>query len=403
MRTRQQVLGELKSVAATAEQENRGFTPDERARVESLMAEMKSIKAAAADEAKGEQELRDQIKQLGDDIGVPGGSSSRHPSSLPGKVKASGGSGGWAKSWMTATQHAGKSLLTPGTVPVSVPLNPDPVRDAEPVLSLRQVIPSVGNSTGHYSYLRQTERTNNAATVAAGTQKPRSTYKLDRVDGRVRTVAHVSEPMHRNDLADAPNLVQFLEVEMRLGFELALENEIFNGDGTPAAGTDPMTGMLSTSGIQVQAFDTDRLTSLRRAIGKLENIGYTAGAIAMRPATWEEIELTTAGTNEAYALDRAGDRLPVDRAARRVWGVPVVLSLSAPATGAAVWDTSALRLHLREEGQLTMSDGLYDPDLHGAAEGGNYFEANLVAFRFEGRADLEVSKPKGVVEVALAV
>lgn len=48
-----------------------------------------------------------------------------------------------------------------------------------------------------FTYLRQTVRTNNAAHVPIGDEKPTSVYTLDRVTGQAVTVAHLSEPIPR--------------------------------------------------------------------------------------------------------------------------------------------------------------------------------------------------------------
>ncbi|HKS48207.1 MAG TPA: phage major capsid protein [Amycolatopsis sp.] len=102
---------------------------------------------------------------------------------------------------------------------------------------------------GVWAYLRQTLRDNQAAVVPPGARKPTSRYTLERKEGRSVTIAHLTEPISRQDLADAPLLESFVDFELRLGLEDALENEIINGDGTG----DRFTGLNAVSGTQLQA------------------------------------------------------------------------------------------------------------------------------------------------------
>ena len=52
-----------------------------------------------------------------------------------------------------------------------------------------------------------------------------------------------------------------------------------------------MTDVNATSGIQVQAYATSVLTTLRKGLTKLETAGYAAGAIVLHPTDWEGVEL----------------------------------------------------------------------------------------------------------------
>jgi HK97 family phage major capsid protein len=325
-------------------------------------------------------------------VGVP--SPAGHP-----KIKAVGGSewGGVLVRHHTDPMGNTKALLPSGAVPVTVPLAAEPVRMGEPVLSLRQVIPTVADPVGRWSYLRQTQRQNNASVVAPGARKPTSPFSLERVDGRAVTLATLSEPLHRADLADAEMLRTFIDTELRLAVETTLEDEIVNGSGEG----EHFEGLATTSGTQAQAWTTDALSTTRAALTKLENMSLAGSAYVLSPADWETIELSQ--NTGGYALAQGGAGVPVDRAARRLWSVPVVVSTTVPAGTGFLIDAGSVELRIREEAVIDWSENLYNPDQFGPGDGGSLFEANMIVFRCEMRAGWAVKRPPGIVEIDLTV
>jgi len=383
-------LKKAQDIAAHVEAEGRDFTPEELAEARGYMEQAKSLKAER-EKAKASETMRNALAELGAIDGPAGAKQDMHP-----RVKASGGTD-WADTMLKQLGGAQgyKGILSGGTIAVNVPLNPDPVRMDVPVLSLRQLMPNVQNTSGRFAYLRQTTRTNNAAVVAQGAKKPTSIYTLSRVDDRVRTIAHLSEPIAKQDLDDVGMLRQFIDQEMRLGLDLALEDELLNGDGTG----EHMTGIANVSGSQAQAFATDVLTTTRKAVTKLERYGYLAGAaFVMTPEDWETIELLADNEARFYY---GGPQNTVDPAARRLWGAPVVVTDAATTGTAYLADFRQMRLQVRQDGMLDWSENVYDPDALGAGSGASDFERNMLRFRFEGRFGLEILRPSSIVEIDL--
>jgi HK97 family phage major capsid protein len=398
-KTAQQLAEELKTVllkaqtiTAKVDDEGRDFTPDEMTEVKGLMDEARTLKGQV-EAAKASETMRTTLADLGDSIAAGGraAKSDVHP-----RVKASGGTT-WGETVVKAVAGPDgyKGILASGTVAVNVPLDPEPVRMDVPVLTLRQLMPNVQNSTGRFAYLRQNTRTNNAAVVAQGAKKPTSAYQLQRVDDRVRTIAHLSEPIAKQDLDDVGMLRQFIDQEMRLGLDLALEEEILNGDGTG----EHMTGIANVSGSQSQAFVTNVLTTTRKAVTKLERYGYMAGAaFVMTPEDWEAIELLADNEARFYY---GGPQTTVDRSARRLWGAPVVVTDAATTGTAYLADWRQMRLQVRQDGVLDWSENVYDPNALGVGSGASDFERNMLRFRFEGRFGLEILRPSSIVEIDL--
>lgn len=362
--------------------------PDEQGEIRSLHAKLRK--------------LEDEKEEPDHRVPVPGGSARAGVGAVtvPGKVRTTGGSS-WADAWTRSRSKAGKALYAPGEEVVEIPLRTDPIREGVPVLGLRQVIGAETNNVGSFAYLRQTLRDNSARTVARGKRKPVSSYALERVDDRTRTIAHLSEPIDRADFEDAPYLTTFLNAEMRLGLEIALEDEIVNGDGSTAGGEDRMVGLRETSGAGHQTFVTNRFTTTRKAITQLEDLSLTPAAFVIGSEYWEAFELETVGTQEAYALDRDGSSLPVERAARRLWGVPVVVVSGDLEDQAVLLDSSSVRLHIRTEAVLASSENMVIEDPDDPGEYISTFSTNQIQFRAEMRAGLEVSRPAGVVVIEL--
>lgn len=281
--------------------------------------------------------------------------------------------------------YSAKSLIAVGsTATNAVVLDDSPVTLGKPATSLFDIIPArFVEGTDQFSYLRQTVRDNNAAPVATGAVKPTSIYTLEKVTDTLKVVAHISEPVPVYWLKDVSSLDKFLRDEMGYGLQVALEDQTVNGNGV-----DPnLDGVLATSGIQVQAFVTSALVSLRKALTAAETMGYAPNGIAMHPTDWEALELLTTTTGE-FLLGAPGE-VPIDRVARRVWGLPVALTLSLAAGTALV--VSEDSVGIVADPTVSFEYGVVNDD----------FQRNQVRGRAELRAEVEVTRPAGIVKVAL--
>lgn len=390
-----------RDVAEKARGEGRDLTLEEQSDVRSALVDVdkfdQAVKQAAESDATFQRAFAVPAGQPVGNVGPLAKAAHLNP-----RVKASGGSLWGQQVVQRLADNFGqfKALVQAGSVPVSVPLDPDPVRMDIPVLSLRQLITTVQNNTGQFAYMRQTVRDNNAAVVAAGGRKPTSVYTLERIDDRVRVIAHLSEPIPRQNLDDASMLRNFIDQEMRLGLDLALEDEIMNGDGTG----EHFLGLANVPGTQEQEFTTDILVTARKAVTRLERYGYAAtSAFLMSPEDWEAFELTQDNEARFYF---GGPVAAVNAASRRLWGLPVVVSEAAEPGGAFLADFSQVRLQLRQEGMLDWSENMYDANAFPDAEtpearGASDFERNMIRFRFEGRFGLEILRPSSIVHVDL--
>ena len=125
--------------------------------------------------------------------------------------------------------------------------------------------------------------------------------------------AHLSEGIPRFWLLDNTALETFVDNELRFGLQVAVEAKV-------------LADINGTSGIQTQPYATSVLATLRKGLTKLETAGYAAGSIVLHPTDWEGVELALSSTNAIEHLS-----LPYDPASRRLFGVPIVATVSEAA------------------------------------------------------------------------
>lgn len=316
--------------------------------------------------------------------------------------KRAGAKNLWGKQFLDELKAypsmAGSKSLIPVAGSVTVGSLSDTIGTlADVAETILQMIDYEKTDQDKISYLRETVRTHAAASVENSNLKPTSTYNLERVNADIITIAHLSDPIPRQWLADAPMLADYLGLTMREGLILELEEQVFQGTGLD----DQIEGIENVVGLSGQSFDTDVLTTTRKAITVLENKPIKPDGWAIHPNDWETFELLT-NTEGYYTMGSPG-QVPVDRANRRLWGLPVAVSLGVPEGTAylANW-MNALKLWEREEVRVDWSEvftrsvtvGGDDFDKTG-------FETNEIKFRCEGRFQLQVGRPAGIVEVAL--
>lgn len=384
-------LAKAHEVTQKASAEGRGLTPVELELVAGHMT-----KASQATDALGEVLGDEQLlKQLSDVVGPPAG----HP-------RGKGRHGVWAKAMTSHLEHVGaKALTTSGQITMPS-LSGGIVATTDRPRSLLNIIPIVPLTTGDtFSFIRETTRTHAASTVAVGKKKPESTYVLEKIEDTVSTIAHLTT-VDRSLVMDVELLQEYLEEALRDGVELELEDQVLNGAGDTSGVLDDLTGILNTSGIQAQAWDSDRFVTARKAVTKLENrnLNPAGFAWAMSPNEWESYELAQDTDHFVMSGPGAGGMqpLPIDRAARRLWGYPVVVT-TAMADGASVLGDFAGSVEIREREGVVVewAQTGYMADLFGPGEHGDLYQANKVRFRAEGRWGLAVKRPAGFVEVDL--
>lgn len=279
-----------------------------------------------------------------------------------------------------------KALLPAGETVLPIPVLPSsPVEQGKVATDLLSILPVTTISAGAQArYVRQTTRTNAAAAVAPGGLKPTSVYGLTPVDVSLKVYAHLSEPVDRFMIEDANVLGSFIGSELLYGLGRAVEADVING----ATGGVNIVGLLKTSGIVVQAFDTDILKTTRAALTTAQTTGYDGSLVfCLSAADWATAELSRAQTGGTFDFPGA----PVDSAARRLWGQPVVTVVGLPAKTGILLDRSAVTLYVDRQGARVDWGSPSDT-----------WSKNQTVARAELRADLGVLQPAGIVQIATA-
>jgi len=219
------------------------------------------------------------------------------------------------------------------------------------------------------------------ATGEISGEKPEGTTEFEKVTAAVKTLA-VWIPATKRALSDAAQIRGIIDQELRDDLNEELEDQIVNGDGVG----ENYTGILNTAGILTQAWDTDILTTTRRAKTTLRVTGRSIPtAWLFNPADWENIELLQDAENRYYYGG------PINNGPQRLWGVPIVeCEAIAEGTGllgnfrkAVMWD--------RERASIQVSDSHED-----------FFIRNMVAILAEMRAAFGLIRPSAFIEIDMA-
>lgn len=404
------VLQKAQSIATQAEEAGRDFTADERQQINGYMTEAKAlrekIKAAEGDEA-----LRKAIADLGDGIDLSASERGNGATGAAGRGKSLGAQFLAApeyQAWLKQVAPDGripdsmkglrsptigfKDLLTGASdtsagalvysdqTSIIVPYGRRP-------LTLFDIITPGTTDSDLVEYIRVTAETNNAANVAEATAtgdgsgvKPESSMTLARVQEPVKTTAHWI-PATKRALSDAGQLRTLIDNFLRYGLMEEWEDQAISGDGVG----ENFTGLDTVSGTQDQAWDTDLLTTTRKAKTKVRTVGRAMPtAYLLNPADWERIDLLQDGENRYHFGGPIREGLPT------LWGLPVVECEAVPSGWGWVGDFRQMVYWSREQASIQVSDSHQD-----------FFVRNMVAVLAEQRGALGILKPAAFVEMDL--
>ncbi|KOU20962.1 phage head [Streptomyces sp. WM6372] len=422
-------LTEARAIAAKAEAEDRDFHDDERTALNEHMAKATEAKDNLA-KAKGDAGIRAALADLGDGIALNEKKSGerRTPSGLivPDEKTSLGehfvksaeyaalmgttanGQFG-AKQRVQSLPVGYKSLVTGLSDTSAGAFVTNDMRGLQVALDsfqrplrLRDVVTNGTTTSDTVEYVRMTSTTNNAAPVAEATSsaaptapggagalvnnagggyKPESALAAAKVTTPVRTIAHWI-PVTKRALSDAAQIRTLIDAFLRYGLEEELEDQMISGDGTG----ENFEGLGNVSGVQAQAWDTNALTTARKAKTKVRTVGRSiANAYLLNPADLETIDLLQDNEGRFYFGGPSGVG-----SASVLWGLPVIETEAVPAGTGYVGDFRKAVLWDREQASIQMTDSHAD-----------FFVRNLVAILAEMRAAFGVLQPNAFVEIDL--
>jgi HK97 family phage major capsid protein len=257
---------------------------------------------------------------------------------------------------------------------------------------VRSLIPVKQIDTEKFDYLRQTVATFNAAETAAAALKPTSVLSFERVEDRVRTIAHLSEPVDRSALLDLDGMRDFVDTQLRLGVLLREDSQIVNGSGTG----ENLRGILNTAGILTQARGADaHIDAIFKAITKVraQVNPFEPNGLAIHPNDLQDV-LLTKDANGNYQASDSGALQADDDGTVRVWGLEAISTIAVPEGTAVLGDFQQALIYDREQARVDWADagGL-------GAAGAEIFSRNQLVARGEERIGFAVLRPAAFCSV----
>ena len=241
-----------------------------------------------------------------------------------------------------------------------------------------------GNSI---EFAKQVTRTNNAAAVAEGAQKPESVYEWDVDDAPVRTVAHWI-PVSRQAMDDVPQLESLIDGELRWGLDDVEDAELLLGDGTG----QHLNGLYTQASAYSQPAGVTitgetKIDRLRLAILQVELADFAPDGIVIHPTQWANIELTKDAAGGYIFANPQGIAGPV------LWGRPVVPSKR-------IGTSNFLTGNFKLAGQIF---DRMDTEVRISDQDRDNFIKNMLTVRAEKRLALVVRRPAALVKGSLTI
>lgn len=414
-------LQQARDIAEKAEKDDRDFTDEERSQVKEHMAKATEAKTAL-EKAKATETMKQALADLGDGVQfeeksagerrtpsgliVPDAKSSLGETFVKSAeyqaLMASAPNGVFGKDHRVQSRPVGyKALVTGSSDTSGGAFITNDMRGLQVGMSvfqrplrLRDVVTTLTTTSDTIEYVRQTSQTNNAAPVPESTTtadpgtmnvangvKPESALAWAKVTTPVRTIAHWMA-ITKRALSDASQVRSLIDAFLRYGLEEELEDQMVSGDGTG----ENFEGLANVSGVQSQGWDTNLLTTTRKARTKVRLVGRAVpNAYLLNPADLEAIDLLQ--DNEARYYFGGPQGLGT---AGTLWGLPVIETEAVPAGTGYVGDWRKAVLWDREQASITVSDS------HA-----NFFIRNMVAILAEMRAAFGIIQPSAFVEIDL--
>jgi len=412
-----------KAICDLAEKEGRDFTAEERQKVAGYLDEAAGIKKQLK-QAQDDEELRRMVAEMGVGLGAGGVKDDGGPAqSGAGRGKSIGQQFIEApafKEWFAKFPNGripdsakgimsppiefgdiiGRKALVTGSDDDSAGafVQTDYTGIYEPLgrrpRTVLDLISQRTTGSDLVEFVRQTVQAAQATPVAEANVttysgatgevegvKPEATIGFEKVTEAVKTIA-VWIPATKRALSDTAQLRGLIDQELREDVMEELEDQVVAGTGVG----ENLTGVLNTAGILVQAWDTDILTTTRKAKTTLQASGRSrATAWVFHPNDWETIDLLTDLEGQFHFGG------PLREGTKSLWGVPVVESEAMTEGTGLLGDWRKAVLWNRERTTIQVSDSHED-----------FFIRNMVAILAEMRAAFGIIRPSAFVEVDLA-
>lgn len=324
------ITAQAEALKETAKTENRQFTADEQATFDALIAEAKEVKAAMADHNAAADAIAEMRER-------------------PAEPAATAPTGSWGEQFVASAEYRALVDRFGGKLPTGQRIEMSAVRlngiqaalvtdpgIANPTVRVAPAELAVVDLFSAITVIEDSEQsvktftstwTDAAAKVAEGDVKPEATLTWANVSLTLETIAqHV--PVTNQALSHNPTLRSRIDVHLVNGVRAKMQAEV-------------AAVLAAAAGVQVQAFDTDLRTTIRKALTKAQNAAASIGA---GPASIL-ISATDAETLDLEALAAAtvsnGDG---PQQVQTAWRTPLIVSAAIPAGQIYVGDAKQIEL-----------------------------------------------------------
>lgn len=251
--------------------------------------------------------------------------------------------------------------------------------------TLESLLTTLPTSSNAVDYVRENVFTNAAVEVVEGTQKPESSLTVTLVTEPVATVAHWIK-ISRQLASDNAALAAYIDLRMRYGVNLRVENQIIAGNGV----SPNMSGFTKTGNFTPHGYTNASLTGagllnnrfdlIGKMIGDSQAGDYPADAIVVNPTDWWIMRLSKDLQGRYLLGDPGADVAP------RLFGLPVVSCNAMAADTVLVASLrGAATFYDREGVMVDLSESDSDN-----------FTKNLITIRAERRCMLAVERPAAI-------
>lgn len=271
-----------------------------------------------------------------------------------------------------------KSIVSDGTAPNITPFAQNIAGIQSPMsrrLTVEALIPSTPVTTGSVQWLREASFTNAAAAQKNQLDtKAESDLTFENKSAEIATIAHFVTAS-KQVLDDQNGLQAYIEQRLRYGLDLAVEDQLLNGDGSEGDIGGILLAANHTAFVSTGLGKTTQLDYLRRARTQLQRGFFIPTALIINPTDAESIDLLR--DDDGRFLVAPGSP---------IWGMaPVVTEAIAAGSfvvadfpnSATIWD--------REQASLQLG---YTND---------QFIKNAITLLVERRLQMSVTRPGGIV------
>lgn len=391
--------GLLERYSTTAHDENREMTAEETGEIEAVIKAGNDIKAKI-DRAKGVDGMHEALNQL--TAGLSSTPARRVDQRSMGEQFVQSPeyldffpkqrhrtSAAWRSNSVELFDYRGMHATTLTTDPASGGdlILPDNRGGILPILFKPLVVADLMASgttdSNLIAYMVESLFTNAAAAVAEGAVKPESAMAFDATSDPVRKIAHWL-PVTEEMLEDVAQIRSYIDARLRLGVQIAEEDELLNGTGV----APHILGLLKRPGLHAAFARVDPMTNADAMFVQMMSIYWSSFVMptgfAINPVNWAATVLAKTTTGE-YMAGGPFSSIP----AQRIWGLPVAVTPAIAAGKALVGAFKSAAQVFRKGGiRVEASNSHVD-----------FFIKNLVAIRAEERLALAVYRPGAFGEV----